>query len=273
MDSVIQWFKNLNYSHILLSAAVIVCSIVVWRLVRIAFDRYAAKQSETRNVKGTAGTAMSVTYGVAKGLVIIGVVLIVLQINDINVNAMVAGLGIASAIVGLAFQDLLRDIIMGIHIVTDNFFEVGDVIEYGNIDGLVVSYNIRTTKLQDIATGNIMTVCNRNFTEIKKRSRLFLMNVPLSYEEDYRKVHRVLTRACERIEGVESVERCEYMGTQDFKDSAVFYRIHIYGPPERRWEIWRAARTILQEDLDAAGMRIPYQQIDVHTIPEQPSGR
>lgn len=35
---------------------------------------------------------------------------------------------------------------MGIHIVTGDFFKVGDVICYGSIEGQVVSYNIRTTK-------------------------------------------------------------------------------------------------------------------------------
>ena len=68
-------------------------------------------------------TALTVSYDVLKVLVILCVVLTILQINGVNVTSMIAGLGIASAIIGLAFQDLLKDVITGVHIVTDNFFQ------------------------------------------------------------------------------------------------------------------------------------------------------
>ncbi len=259
------WFDTINLNRLLLSAIVITVMIVLWQLFRRAFKRYVAKRSAVKNVKGASAASTSVVYGVVKGLVILGAFLIVMQINNVNVSALVAGLGIASAIVGLAFQDLLRDIIMGLHVVSDGFFEVGDVIRYGDVDGLVISFNIRTTRIRDVDNGNIMTICNRNITEAIKLSNLLLMNVPLPYEEDVRKVHRVLTGVCSRIAEHELVERCEYMGTQDFKDSAVWYRIHIYAPPEKKWVVWRAARTILQEALEAEDMHIPYQQIQIHT--------
>lgn len=260
-----RWFDMINLNRLLLSAIVIAVMIVLWQLFRRAFKRYVAKRSTVKNVKGAYAASTSVIYGVVKGLVILGAFLIVMQINNVNVSALVAGLGIASAIVGLAFQDLLRDIIMGLHVVSDGFFEVGDVIRYGDVDGLVISFNIRTTRIRDVDNGNIMTICNRNITEAIKLSNLLLMNVPLPYEEDVRKVHRVLAEVCSRIAEHELVERCEYMGTQDFKDSAVWYRIHIYAPPEKKWVVWRAARTILQEALEAEDMHIPYQQIQIHT--------
>ena len=258
------WFGAINLTRMILSIVIIVLAAVLWRIFRKGFKRYIARRAEVKNVKGAPAAGTSVVYGVVKGLVILGVFLIVMQVNNVNVSALVAGLGIASAIVGLAFQDLLRDIIMGLHVVSDGFFEVGDVIRYGDVDGLVISFNIRTTKIKDIDNGNILTICNRNITEAIKLSNLLLMNVPLSYEEDYRKVHRVLTEAARRIGEVEQVERCEYMGTQDFKDSSIFYRLHIYAPPEKKWIVWRAARSILQELLEAEGITIPYQQIDIH---------
>ena len=262
-----RWFDNINYNRLLLSAIIIVVAVVLWQLFRRAYKRYAQKRGGVKNVKGAAAAGTAVVYGVIKGLLILGAFLVVMQVNNVNVSALVAGLGIASAIVGLAFQDLLRDIIMGLHVVSDGFFEVGDVIRYGDVDGLVISFNIRTTKIRDVDNGNVMTICNRNITEIVKLSNLLLMNVPLSYEEDPRKVHRVLTEAARRIGEHELVERCEYMGTQDFRDSSVYYRIHIYAPPEKKWVVWRAARTIVQELLREEGMHVPYQQMDVHVKP------
>ncbi len=261
------WIKNWNLSNLLLSIVIITAAVIIWKIFRRAYIRFMTKRTEEAAVQGSAKTAMTVSYDVLKLVVIVGVALTVLQINGVNVTSMVAGLSIISAIIGLAFQDFLKDLIMGFHIVTDDFFKVGDVVCYGQTEGQVISFNIRTTKLRDMDEGNIVTICNRNISEIKKRAHLTLMNVPLSYEEDYRKVHQVLGAVCEKIAQVEGMEDCVYKGTQDFGDSAVIYRINLYCPPENRWEMWRAARTLLQEGLTEAGITIPYPQMDVHIDP------
>ena len=90
------------------------------------------------------------------------------------------------------------------------------------------------------------------------------MNVPLPYEEDYRKVHQVLGAICRQIAMIDGIEDCVYKGTHDFGDSAIIYRINLYCPPELKWEMWRAARALIQEGLDEAGIPIPYPQMDVH---------
>ena len=262
-----RWLPQVNVSYLIVSAGLILAAVVLWFIFKRTFFRFFAKKA-VESPTSIGESAVSVIYGLIKGILIVLVVLAVLQINGINVNSMLAGLGIASAIVGLAFQDLLRDVIMGIHIVSDDFFQVDDVIQYGNVEGQVISYNIRTTKLRDIDTGNIMTICNRNITEIKKRSNLVLLNVPLSYDEDYRRVHQVLSELSDQIRVQEHVLGCEYKGTQNFADSAIIYRINLYCKPEDKWEVWRKAHALLQDALDAAGMKIPYQQLDVHTIPQ-----
>jgi len=257
-----EWVKHLNLSNILISAAIIAGAVVLWAFIRRAAKRVTAAKGVAAH--GTTRTAISIGYDVLRLVLIVAVILTVLQINGINVTSLVAGLGIAGGIVGLAFQDFLKDVIMGFHIVTDDFFKVGDVIVYGGVEGQVISFNVRTTKFRDLEQGNIVTVCNRNISEIKKRSNLVTMNVPLSYEEDYRKVHEVLRDICEKIDRVEGMDGCVYKGTQDFADSAVIYRLNLYCPPEKKWEMWRAARALLQEGLAEAGIAIPYQQLDVH---------
>ncbi|MBQ7566636.1 MAG: mechanosensitive ion channel family protein [Oscillospiraceae bacterium] len=263
------WLKSLEntvWSKVILSAVIVVAAVVLWRIVHYAVKRVHAKHGRD-GLQGTAGTAVSVIYSVLRGLLIVVVILVVLHINGVNVTSMVAGLGIIGAIVGLAFQDLLKDIIMGIRLVSDDFFKVGDVIEYEGGEGQVVSFNLRSTKIRMLDDASIVTISNRNISDIKKRSHLILLNIPLPYEEDYRKIHEVLGTVATEIARLDGVERCEYKGTQRFDDSAIIYRINLFCPPERKWPMWRAAHKILQERLDEAGLRIPYQQIDIHNIP------
>ena len=211
-----EWLEKLNLTNILISAAIIAGAIVLWAVIRKAVRRVTKTKAVTS--RGTTRTAVTIGYDVLRIVIAAGVILTVLQINGINVTSLIAGLGIAGAVVGLAFQDLLKDVIMGFHIVTDDFFKVGDVIDYNGCEGQVISFNVRTTKFRDLDQGNIVTVCNRNISEIKKRSNLTVMNVPLSYAEDYRKVHQVLGAICEKIDAVEGMDGCVYKGTHDFAD-------------------------------------------------------
>ena len=55
-----------------------------------------------------------------------------------------AGLGILGVIFGLAIQDWLKDIIRGSSILSDNYFAVGDVVKYKDIEGKVLVIEIKT---------------------------------------------------------------------------------------------------------------------------------
>ena len=56
-------------------------------------------------------------FNTIKGIVVVICLFAVLQANDINITSMITGVGVVSAIAGLALQDFFKDIIMGIHIV------------------------------------------------------------------------------------------------------------------------------------------------------------
>ena len=64
--------------------------------------------------------------------VIIIIILIVLQLFGINVSSMLAGVGIASIVIGFALQDAMKDIFRGLEIVSDNYYDIGDVIKYND---------------------------------------------------------------------------------------------------------------------------------------------
>ena len=94
-------------------------------------------------------------------VIIVITVLLILQINGINVSSLLAGVGIMGAVIGLAIQDWLKDIIRGTSILSDNYFSVGDIIRYNGIEGKVVVIGLKTTKIQELKTGYIKSIANR----------------------------------------------------------------------------------------------------------------
>lgn len=243
---------------LLLSIVVILFVIIVWRLCKKAYAKYVADMDREK------WTVVRVLIGIFKYVVICATVLVVLQLNGINVSSAIAGLGIASAIVGLALQDVLKDVIMGINIITESFFSVGDVVEYRGIEGVITGFSVRTTKIKSIYDQSVMTVCNRNISEIRKCSPMVDIDIPLSYDEDVRKVHKIMQEISQKIAAVEGIDSSIYKGTERFDDSAVIYKMRFFCQPEKKPDMRRAAIKIIQEGLEKSGMRIPYRQLDVH---------
>jgi len=193
-------------------------------------------------------------------------VILICQINGINLTSAVAGLGILSAIVGLAMQDILKDIIMGVHIISDKFFSVGDCVEYGGREGIIVGFTMKTTKIGDLEDHSVITVCNRNITEIRKLDERLDIDVALSYTEDIGKISVIMKDIAKAIEGFENVTKCSYKGLQSFGESAIIHKIRIHCNPTRRAEIRRQAHREILLGFRKSGIEIPFNQIDVHLI-------
>ena len=251
----------------LISILIIGVTFVLFYIVRRIVHNGRVNGQDVRGAK----RVVSLTSGLVKLVVFLAVVLAILQINGVNVTSLVAGLGIVSAIVGLALQDFLRDIIMGIQLVTGDFFEVGDVVRFEEADedekeGIVISFNLRSTKIRSTYNYNVITLCNRNITKVTRMSDLNMIDVPMSCYEDPIKIHHVLRSICERICKIPGVDKCEYRGTQrfDVSQSAIYYKIFFYCNPENKWQLYREAMMQVEYGLELEGMSIPNLQIDVN---------
>lgn len=245
------------------SLFILIGALVLWFGLKKLMGRYADTLERLGSLDGKFRTLSRVGIDIMRSVLLLILVLVLLQVNGINVSSLIAGFGIASAIVGLALQDVLKDTIMGFHIITDHFYDIGDVVRYGDVEGVVISFTIKTTKIESLADHSVMTICNRNISQIVRSSNMICINIPLAYEEDVKKVHRVLREICERIERIEGIEQCIYKGTQSFEDSAVLYRIHLFCPPERKPDLQRAAMRMIQDGLDEAGICIPYRSLNI----------
>lgn len=248
-------------SNFWISIVIIVGMFAVWFLLKKYIERYMRKEK----ISGRKATSTHVAIAVAKYIILLFVAVTVLQINGINVSSLITGFGVAGIIVGFALQDILKDLIMGINIVWDNFFSVGDVVRYNNIEGRVVFFSIKVTKIYDVATGNIFTVCNRNISEIEKISDWLDVIVPTSYTEDAAVMREILRKVCEEIRLMPDVKSCDFLGTDAFEESSVNYRLRIHCAPERKRPVYRAALGVVQDVFAREKISIPYPQLDVHT--------
>ena len=190
--------------------------------------------------------------------------LIVLQIYGIDVTSMLAGVGIASIVIGLALQDALKDIFRGFDIITDNYYAIGDIIKFGENTGKVLSISLRTTKMQDILTGNIVSIANRNIDQVEVVSGDIYLTIPMPYELTIEKSEKILKEAVTKIKKQANVKDANLYGFTSIGDSALNYLIYVSCDPTLKLGVRRESLRTVVTTLEKHKVNIPYPQLDVH---------
>lgn len=197
--------------------------------------------------------------------ILIIAILIVLQFLGINVSSMLAGVGIASIVIGFALQDAMKDIFRGLEIVSDNYYDIGDVIKYGDNVGEVLSINLRTTKIQDINTMNIVSIANRNINQVEIVSEYIYLGVPLPYEIKPKAADLLMTEITKNIGDLDNVKTVEYQGLSQIASSSLNYQIAITCDPMNKLSVNRAALGVVTETLASHKLRLPYANLTLRS--------
>ena len=93
-------------------------------------------------------TVVNLFKNIIKYVIAIIVIILILNLYGINTTSIIASLGVAGVVVGLAFQDIVKDFLAGIFIIFDNAYAVGDWVEINGFKGEVISLGLKTTKVK-----------------------------------------------------------------------------------------------------------------------------
>lgn len=191
-------------------------------------------------------------------------VLIILQLLGINVSSMLASVGVVSIIIGFALQDALKDIIRGFEIISSNYYDIGDLIKYGDNLGEVQSINLRTTRIQDINTMNIVSIANRNIDKVEVDTGYIYIKVPLPYELKIEKADHVMSEITKRLEKTDLITSASYQSLAEINSSSLDYQVVATCEPMDRLQARRNALHVIVEALEEVKIEIPYTQLDLH---------
>lgn len=116
-----------------------------------------------------------------------------------DLGGLATGLGIVGAVVALAAQDVVKQLIAGVAIVSDKPFEMGDWIEANGVEGTVEEISWRSTKIRNLEDlvitidNNVLLASNVvNWGKIQKR--VYKSNIRLPLETPERDVEKVINR-------------------------------------------------------------------------------
>ena len=195
--------------------------------------------------------------------------MIILAQFGVTTSSVVAVLGSAGLTLGLALQGSLSNFAGGVLILLLKPFKVGDyIIEHShNNEGTVTEISIFYTKLLTVDNKLIVipngTLSNSSLTNVtnKDRRRVDLV-VGIAYEADIRTAKDVIYAVAEKEEARIPEEK-PVVYVDNLAASSVDIGLRVWVKTGDYWPArWRMTENI-KYALDAKGISIPYQQIDV----------
>lgn len=264
MDDAKNIFDNIWYTRIIQSLIVIVVSLMFYKFITYLLNKSEEKSNIKLFASSKGKTYIKLIKSVAKYIILVLALLSILKINGIDINSVLAGVGILGVIFGLAIQDWLKDIIRGSSIISDDYFEVGNIVKYKNIEGKVLVIGLKTTKIKDLATGNIISVANRNIDEVELVSNFIYIRIPMPYEVKLNKAEKAIEDIVKLVKENDKVKSCEYKGVAELADSKIEYLLSVECNPEFKLQTKRDTIRCILEGLESNKIEVPYTQIDIH---------
>jgi small conductance mechanosensitive channel len=177
-----QEFVRIKLPHLIVAALIgfilyRILSIITARMIRIA-EQHAAAHNRIAQVKTMAGVIR------ATGFAIIATIVVMQFLAAIGVDLapLLASAGVAGVAIGLAAQNLVRDMLNGVIILLEDQFNVGQNIKIAGVAGVVESMTLRKTILRD-SDGTVYVVPNSQITTVANLSVDYsVATVPISVD-------------------------------------------------------------------------------------------
>ncbi|MGF1544133.1 MAG: mechanosensitive ion channel family protein [Parvularculaceae bacterium] len=254
---------------------VLILQGAVWlrQVVKCVTAGYLDARSGGDLSRGSGAAALGL-ISTLSGLVIWALAIVMLLGNfGVEIAPIVAGLGVGGLAIGLAAQNIFKDLFASLSIIFDQPFLVGDFISFNNgeIRGEVEKIGLKTTHLraisgEQIIVGNAQLLDKEvsNYRRMERRRSAFDVGVV------YQTSHALLERAPQIVEdavaGVDGVrfERCLM---KSFADSGIVFEV-VYWVNDRRYPVFvdrqHAVLLAIHGAFEAAGLVFAYPTRTVH---------
>ncbi|WP_026958164.1 small-conductance mechanosensitive channel MscS [Aliagarivorans taiwanensis] len=255
-ELIIQYLVNIAAALIIIIIGFIVAGILA---------RGVEKLLNARNLDNTIShfIASLVKYGI-----IAFVIIAALSRVGVQTASFVAVIGAAGLAIGLALQGSLSNFAAGVLIIGFRPFKAGDFVEIAGTSGAVQSVQIFTTVLTTpdnklVVVPNSSVLGGNIVNYSAKDTRRIDLVIGVGYNADLAKTKQVLRAVCEADERVLKDPDIT-VGVVELADSSVNFVVRPWVRTADYWGTYFDLMENIKNELDNAGIEIPFPQMDVH---------
>ncbi len=248
-----------------LLAAVIV--LIIGRFIIKHLAKLVKKMMAKRNVEASLFTFVDSLVSITLNFVLIIIVISILGIETSSFVALFASAGVA---IGMALSGTLQNFAGGVMVLIFHPYRVGDVIEAQGFVGCVKQIQIFNTVLTTpdnqtiiIPNGALSTGSLKNYSA--EANRRVDLNVEVAYgtkPEDVRAVLNRLIAADSRI--LSEGAFAPALPMISMSASSIVFQMRLWTSSANYWGVLFDMTENVYNELTAAGIEIPFQQVDVH---------
>lgn len=215
-----------------------------------------------------AKTVGSLIRSLAKYIIVLIGAGKILTIWGVDVASVLAGIGVITLIVGLGCQSLIQDVISGLFIVFDDFYDVGDIVIIDGFRGRISEIGLKSTKILDWG-GNEKAINNSSITTVTNLSRgpsMIFITINISYREDVERVEGIIANALPRIKSkIPAItDGPYYKGISGFNNFGVELAFLCFSDENDRFQVTRDLNREIYLELAKENVLIPFQQITIN---------
>ena len=189
----------------------------------------------------------------------------------ISTTGIIAGFSALAAAFALALKDSLSDIASGVVILFTRPFKTNDFIEFDDQKGFVEKIDLMHTYIRTyddtnviIPNSNITTTKVNNFTANPEvRVQIF---IPIAYDADFDLLKEIVTKRMRSTDKVilDNEKFTPVVRLESYQESSLEAIARCWVNFKDYWTVYYSLTENIKKDLDANGLIIPFNQLDVH---------
>lgn len=188
----------------------------------------------------------------------------------VDVAPLIAGLGVTGFILGFAFQESLGNLASGMMIAINEPFKVGDVVDAAGHTGTIVEVNMMATVMKTADNKRIVIpnksvwggpIVNYNTLGVRRVD----LQVGVDYGEDVTRAVDIIREAVSHVPGV-LADPMPTVAVASLNESAVQINVRPWAKSSDYWAVAAATLVEVKSELERAGVKIPFPQIEVHNV-------
>ena len=267
--SVLESFLEAAWPKAFEIVKIIVVALLIWFIGRkvIKFIMKLVKRAfeKTDFDEGVESFLMSLIRILLNGVLIV----ILAGTVGIETGSLIALLGSAGLAIGLALQGSLSNFAGGVLILILKPFRIGDYIVANGMEGTVTGIDIFYTKLRT-GDNRVVVLPNGNLSNSdlinvsQEPIRRVDMVASVDYDSDIKKVKQILFDIASDLEySFEDEGHAIQVYVNSYEASSIDVGLRFWVNAGDYWAAKWAANEQMKEKFDAAGISIPFNQLDV----------
>lgn len=254
---VIKDFIIANANKVLTTAILIVGTFLIFLVVGLLVGRFVKKNKDRRK---RAVTLAKMTQSLFRYVFVIIILIIILDVWGLNVMPILAGAGIAGIALGFGAQNFIKDLLAGMAIVFENYFDIDDIIEINGFKGKVIEIGLKSTKIENWK-GEIKIFFNGDLKEITNYSKnpsTGIAEIVVDYRENIDKVRTLLEEKLVTLKDAfpQILEGPNILGITKLDASGYTIRITVKTLSETQYSVEREMYRFIKELFEESGIRL-----------------